>query len=375
MSSFNLVQIVPSLETGGVERGTIDLANFLSQKKLSNHIISNGGSMLKNIDEKFTSHYNLPVNSKNFFTYPFIAKKIFKYINNNNINIVHVRSRGPAWISSFLPVNNVRTVSTFHNIYGGESYFKKFYNKRMAKVNYIISISNYVKKEISNKYNIHPDRILVINRGVDTDFFNDDINENDKKKFLNKYNIADNKKIFLYPGRITEWKGQYQFISKIEKINMKGRVILFAGDTSNSSHTNLLKKEIKNKNLTDKCIILGSLNDQDLKIAYSLSDLVLSLPTRPEGFGRTISETISMKKIIIAKNIGGVFDQLKDLDKIYKIEERDMDQLGEKIEKIMQLQDDFKENLVNKGRDHVRNNFSLHNMVSNYFSFYEKISI
>ena len=80
-------------------------------------------------------------------------------------------------------------------------------------------------------------------------------------------------------------------------------------------------------------------------------------------------------KIIIAKNIGGVFDQLKDLDKIYKIEEKDMDQLSEKIEQIMQLEEDYKENLVNIGRDHVRNNFSLHNMTSGYVNFYEKISI
>jgi len=375
MSSFNLVQIVPSLDSGGVERGTIDLANFLSHKNLSNHIISNGGRLLKNIDTSFTNHYKLPVNSKNIFKYPFIAKKIFKYVTSNNINIVHVRSRGPAWISSFLSTNNIKTVSTFHNIYGGESFIKKFYNKKMSNVNYIISISNYVKKEISRKYNIDPNRIFVINRGVDTDFFNDDVNESDKKKFLDKHNIVNGQKIFLYPGRITEWKGQHQFISKIEKINMKGRVIIFAGDTSNNSHTNLLKKEIKNKNLLDKCKILGPLDDRDLKIAYSLSDLVLSLPTRPEGFGRTISETISMKKIIIAKNIGGVFDQLKDLDKIYKIEEKDMDQLSEKIEQIMQLEEGYKENLVSRGRDHVRNNFSLHNMTSGYFNFYEKISI
>ena len=375
MSSFNLVQIVPSLESGGVERGAVDLANFLSQKKLSNHIISNGGRMLKNIDVKFTSHYNLPVNSKNIFKYPFLAKKIFKYVSKNNINIVHVRSRGPAWISSFLPTDNIKTVSTFHNIYGGNSFIKKFYNKRMARVDYIIAISDYVKQEISNKYNIQSDKIFVINRGIDTDFFDDNINKNDKKKFLDKYNISSGQKIFFYPGRITGWKGQYQFISEIEKINMKGRVILFAGDTSNISHTNLLKKEIKNKNLIDKCKILGSLNDYDLKIAYSLSDLVLSLPTRPEGFGRTISETISMKKIIIAKNIGGVADQLKGLDKIYKIQERDMNQLSEKIEEIMQLPRGIKDNIVNIGRDHVINNFSLHHMVSNYFNFYEKISI
>ena len=75
MSSINLVQILPSLNSGGVERGTIDLANFLSKKKLSNHIISNGGSLLSKINRDYTSHHLLPVNSKNLLLYPFIAKK------------------------------------------------------------------------------------------------------------------------------------------------------------------------------------------------------------------------------------------------------------------------------------------------------------
>ena len=129
MSSFNLVQIVPSLHSGGVERGTIDLANFLSNKNLSNHIISSGGKMLKNLNTKYTSHYKLPVHSKNFITYPFTANKISNYLNENNINLVHVRSRVPASILSFLPKKNIKTISTFHNVYGGNNLLKKFYNK------------------------------------------------------------------------------------------------------------------------------------------------------------------------------------------------------------------------------------------------------
>ena len=374
MSSFNLVQIVPTLNSGGVERGTIDLANFLSNKKLSNHIISSGGKMLKKLNTKYTSHYNLPVHSKNFLIYPFTAIKISNYLKVNNIGIVHVRSRAPAWILSFLPKENIKTVSTFHNVYGGNNFLKRLYNKGMTNVNYIIAISDYVKKEISNKYNIDPDKIFVINRGIDTNFFCDDVSEYEKKLFLNKYDIKKSKKIIFYPGRITEWKGQYQFLSNIEKINIKNCIILFAGDTSNISHTNLLINKIKNKNLTNKCKILSALNDEELKVAYSLSDLVLSLPSRPEGFGRTISETLSMKKIILAKNIGGAYSQLKNQNNLYKIDEKDMDQLSEKIEEIMKLQKDVKENIVNKGRDNVINNFSLDNMTSNYLNFYEKIS-
>jgi hypothetical protein len=199
MSSFNLVQIIPSLDSGGVERGTVDVANFLSTKKLSNHIISSGGSLVQEIDKKYTSHYLLPVNSKNFLRYPIIANQIAKYIKLNNINIVHVRSRAPAWMTSLIFKRNIKTVSTFHNVYGGDFFLKKIYNSQMANVNHIIAISNYVKNKIIEKYNLDPEKITVINRGVDTDFFNDDIQEDKKQMFLKEYNITKEKKNYFVP--------------------------------------------------------------------------------------------------------------------------------------------------------------------------------
>ena len=375
MSSFNLVQIVPSLESGGVERGTVDLSNFLSKKEISNHIISNGGNLVSKLNKEYTTHHKLPVNSKNFVYYPIIAKKISNYIKQNKINIIHVRSRAPAWITYFLPQTNFKTVSTFHNVYSGKTFLKKFYNKRMANMNFIIAISEYVKNEISKKYKIDINKIHVINRGIDTDFFKDNITDNEKKIFKTKHNIYNDQKIILYPGRITDWKGQYKFLSIVEKLNTKKFVVLFAGDTSNISHTSFLKKKIKEKNLIDKCKILGKLNDYELKVAYSLSDIVLSLPKRAEGFGRTISETLSMKKIILAKNIGGAFDQLKYQDNLHKINDKDFDQLNDKIMNILFLPEEIKKNIGIAGRQHVINNFSLNSMVTNYFNFYEKISV
>ena len=374
MSSFNLVQIIPSLDSGGVERGTVDVANFLSTKKLSNHIISSGGSLVQEIDKKYTSHYLLPVNSKNFLRYPIIANQIAKYIKLNNINIVHVRSRAPAWMTSLIFKRNIKTVSTFHNVYGGDFFLKKIYNSQMANVNHIIAISNYVKNQIIEKYNLDPEKITVINRGVDTDFFNDDIQEDKKQMFLKEYNITKEKKIILYPGRITEWKGQINFLNYIENLNVKDFVVLFVGTTINNSHTNLLQKSIKDKNLIDKCRIIGNLKYNQLKIAYSVSDLVLSLPNRSEGFGRTISETLSMEKIILARNTGGAFDQLDQLDNVFKIDDNELDNLNERIKYILELSKEDKKNIVEKARKHIIDNFSLNNMVTNYYNFYEQIS-
>ena len=102
MSSFNVAQILPSLDSGGVERGTIEVANYLSELKVKNNIISNGGHLINEINKNYTTHFQLAVHSKNFFTYPTIANKLKKIIMDQNINIVHVRSRAPAWILSFI---------------------------------------------------------------------------------------------------------------------------------------------------------------------------------------------------------------------------------------------------------------------------------
>ena len=374
MSSFNLVQIVPALESGGVERGTIDVSNYLSSKNLSNHIISSGGNLLNEINKEFTSHCLLPVNSKNFLRYPIIAKAIANYIKENKINILHVRSRVPAWIISMISKKNIQTVSTFHNIYGGETFIKKIYNKQMSKVNHVIAISNYVKSNIIKKYNLEPDKITVINRGIDTDFFNDDVHDNVKQDFLKQLNIKRNSKIILYPGRITEWKGQLNFINFVKNLDVADFVVLFVGSTTNSSHTNLLKKTIYEKKLDNKCKVIGSLNYNKLKVAYSVSDLVISLPNRSEGFGRTISEALSMKKMILAKYVGGAYDQLNQLDNVFKMDEKELNNLNQRIKEVLEIPEENKRSILVNARQHIIDNFSLHKMVVNYYNFYERIS-
>ena len=160
MSSFNVAQIIPSLESGGAERGTIDVSNYLSKLEINNNIISNGGRLLEETDKNFTNHFKLPVDSKNFIMFPLIAGKINKLISKNNINIAHVRSRGPAWILRFANTKNVKTISTFHNVYSGSSFLKKLYNKQLANTNKVIAISNYVKNEIIKKYKIDKEKVF-----------------------------------------------------------------------------------------------------------------------------------------------------------------------------------------------------------------------
>ncbi len=373
MSSFNLVQIVPSLDSGGVERGTVDVANFLAQKQIKNFIITSGGKMIKELDDNFVHVHQLPVSSKNFFSYPSIARKIYKFIQANNINLVHVRSRGPAWMINFMSKNNIKTISTFHNVYGGNSFIKKMYNKGLSKMDHLIAISDYVKETVIQKYNITNKNISVINRGIDTEYFNQPINNTYKEDFINRRQIDKSKKIILFPARLTRWKGQLEFVDVIRKITTESILVLFAGDTKNDSYAKQLREKINKSNLNDTFKILGSINREEMRLLFDIADLSVSLPLRAEGFGRTISESLYSGTPVIAFNYGGAKNQLEHLSDFFKLTPQDYGSLPNKIDLLLNLSSNQKVKIFQNVKTVIENNFSKENMVNQYLEFYESV--
>jgi len=375
MKKFNLMQVVPSLQSGGVEQGTIDVANYLAETEINNYIASGGGQMLSYLNKRYVKHYTIPVYSKNFLKMPIVAKKINSIIKENNINILHIRSRAPAWLLPFIDKKNLTTVSTFHNVYGHQNTIKKLYNKGLAKTDYIVAISKYVKEEIVEHYNINQKKIIVINNGIDTDFYDAKINEEiNFINFIKRKNILSDKKIILYPGRLTEWKGQLEFLNIVEKLKDSPYIFYFVGDDKNIIYTKKLTNEIRKKNLNYNCRILGHLDKNELKMMYHCSDLVISSPLKAEGFGRIISESLAMKKMIVAYNFGGVNNQLEGLDDIYKINPHNHEELKKRIQLIISSSSENFYKLKQSGREHIVRYFSKKQMLEKYFNLYQGIS-
>jgi len=371
MENFKLLQLVPSMHSGGVEQGTIDLANFLSEKKFFNYIASSGGRLLKNIKYKNTQHIDLPLNSKFFFKYPFLANKLQTKIDQFGINVIHFRSRAPAWLLPFLSKKNILSVSTFHNVYGNENIIKSFYNKQLGNVNSIVAISEYVKNEIIKQYGFPENKITVINRGCDIEFFKpNQVSNNKINKIILENKIPFNKKIILFPGRITEWKGQIEFLEVIKFFKEKDLFFIFVGDTKNYSFANKFLKKIKDYNLGDICKVIDNVSHDDLRTMYFMSKIVISAPLKPEGFGRIISESLLMKKIILAYNFGGAKDQLHKLNDLYKVEPKNIKMLIKKINIALNLNAEEHENISNESRLHIIKYFSKQNMLSKYLDLY-----
>ena len=169
-------------------------------------------------------------------------------------------------------------------------------------MDHLIAISDYVKETVIQKYKITNKNISVINRGIDTKYFNQPINNTYKEDFINRHQIDNSKKIILFPARLTRWKGQLEFVDVIRKITTESILVLFAGDTKNDSYTKQLREKINKSNLNDTFKILGSINREEMRLLFDIADLSVSLPLRAEGFGRTISESLYSGTPVIAFN-------------------------------------------------------------------------
>lgn len=211
---IKILQVIPSLGYGGAETGCYDLAHFLYEKNCKSFIVTSKGELLKFIDKKKVKVFRLPVQSKNPFLVLINAIIISFIILIYNINIVHARSRSPAW-SCFLATKLTfrKFVTTFHGTFNFNNRIKKFYNSIMVRSDLVIAGSNFIFSHINDNYGnffLNKKRkLLVIFRGINTNYFNPQKTIPLKlEKFSKQNNINRNKFVILLPGRLTSWKGQ-----------------------------------------------------------------------------------------------------------------------------------------------------------------------
>ena len=185
--------------------------------------------------------------------------------------------------------------------------------------------------------------------------------------FFSKYNLPNDKKIILFPGRLTQWKGQIEFLDVLKSLDLQNTFCYFIGDDKNTSYKSKLEKEIYKKNLNLNCKILGHLPKEDTRLMYKSSDLIISSPLKPEGFGRAISEGLAMKKIVLCYNFGGSKEQISELDDLYAVEPYNKNQMIKNINIAFDLSNDKKKQMGENARQHIQKNFSKKKHVGKLF--------
>lgn len=370
-----ILQVVPALVSGGVERGTIEIARHLKESGYNSLVISAGGPMLEMLLKHNITHIKLNVASKNPLVIWRNAKLISKVITEYQVDLVHARSRAPAW-SCYMAAKACGTkfITTCHGIYNISGPLKRYYNSIMTKGEQIIAVSDFVKQYILTNYAAEQSRIQVIHRGVNHQYFNSaNLTLEKLQKFRDKYNIRDQVPVILLPSRMTEWKGHMVLIKALNKIKHLDFCCLMVGDLSkHPNFTNRVQNLIKQTKLQSKIQIFG--HELNMLGLYGIADLVLSTSIAPEAFGRTIIEGQSMGKLVISTNIGGAAETILDQSTGFHVQVNNPDDLADKIAYCLSiLGSNHAQIITNQARQSVIEHFSLDQMLHKTLSLYQQI--
>jgi glycosyltransferase involved in cell wall biosynthesis len=380
-SNFKVLQVIPKLGYGGAETGCYDIAHYLPENNCESFIVTSGGDLIKFIDKKKVKLIRLPVHSKNPILILFNTIILIGIILFYNISIVHARSRAPAW--SCLVASKLtgrKFVTTFHGTYNFSGKLKKFYNSVMVRSDLIIAGSNFIFSHIKENYASLIDikkKLLVIFRGINVDYFDPSTTiEVEEKKLLEKWEIFENKKIILMPGRLTSWKGQELFIEAVNLVNIElGYEAFYAVILGDDQGRDLYKKKLvklcekynisKQIKFVDHC--------KDMALAYKISDIVISASIEPEAFGRVSVEAQSMQKLIIASNIGGSNETIIDEKTGLLFEAGDPKSLCKKIIRALTMDESRLKTIGIEGRKNIIKKFNVEKMCFSTYSEYKRL--
>ena len=304
----NILQVIPTLNISGAEQGCFDVANYLTKNGFTSNVATSSGYRIDQLKKNGSIVNKIPVHSKNPVTIIFNIFRILKIVKKNNINIIHARSRAPAWSCYFVAkIAKIKFITTFHGTYNFNNKIKKFYNSIMLRSDYVIAISEFIYNEIKTKYAYSKKNISVISRGIDIKYL--DPSKIDYKKvnnFLKDLNLENNSIKLVLPGRVSGWKGHkiaIEAMTYLREKSSKDFVLLLVGPTDNLKLKNNLLQKINELKLENIVKFIGPSKEMDL--VYSTADIVLSCSTDPEAFGRIPVEAQAMGKVIIASDHGG----------------------------------------------------------------------
>ena len=380
-TKINVLQVIPKLGFGGAETGCYDIAHYLAEQDCKSYIATSGGELLKYVKKNKVKIFRLPVHSKNpimiFLNTIFLSLIILI----KKINIVHARSRAPAWSCYFAClITNTNFVTTFHGTYNFKNKFKKFYNSIMLKSKLTIAGSNFIFGHISDNYNEYLDKkkkLRVIFRGINVDYFNPkNISILKQEKLKKEWNIDTNKFIILMPGRLTYWKGQEKFIEALNILIVdynftNFQAILLGSDQGRKVYSKKLLSLVERYSLIKKIKFIQ--NCKEMPLAYSLADVVVSASIEPEAFGRVSVESQAMCKPIIASNIGGSKETVLNKKSGFLYKHDDPRELAKNLNTVIQLSQEELKLMGNEGRKNITKKFDVEVMCDSNLREYKKL--
>jgi glycosyltransferase involved in cell wall biosynthesis len=368
-----ILQVLPELRSGGVERGTLEIAKAIIEAGGKAIVASSGGPMATSLAHFGALHVQLPLKRKDPLALLMNRIKLSMLIRQHRVDIVHARSRAPAWSAYYAAKDaGCRFMTTFHGTYGLQNEWKKKYNAIMTRGERVIAISHFIADHIQANYSMDQSRMRIIHRGVDLKLFN--LQNHSLLRLVElakEWRLPDTLPLILFPARITRWKGQDVFLRALGALPHRNFFAVILGDDKgHEAYRSELESLITELGLEGHVRIAR--HTHHITEAYRLARVVVATSIEPEAFGRVVLEAQAMGKPVIATNHGGPMETVIPDTTGWLVSPGNVEQLSERIECALKMP---QPELEWMGEQAIHNaaNFSLAHMAARTIDVYKEL--
>lgn len=357
---LTILQVLPALVTGGVERGTVDMAAALSVAGHRALVASSGGHMVKEVERSGGEHITLPLRSKNPYVMWRNIGQLADLITSEHVDIVHARSRAPAWSAWYASRRaGCPFVTTVHGPYNGQNAAKRAYNSVMFRGDRVIATSDFIRQYLRDTAPDLPDeRIRVIPRGVDmTQFDVATVTPGRMIQLSEAWSLPPGAPVILVPGRLVRWKGQRVMIEALSLLRDMEAVVVFAGgDVGHEAYKLELRRMAQHLGVESRVHFVGTC--RDMPAAYALASVVASTSIEPEAFGRVAVESQAMGRPTVVTGIGGAMETVIPDETGWWVEPDNATDLAHAVEVAIAMDQPQRDALAARAVAHINANFT-----------------
>lgn len=390
---LTVLQVIPELETGGAERTTVDIARAVTRAGGQALVASEGGRLNDDLAQAGGELIRIPAATKNPYSMAANIIRLLHIIDHFGVDIVHARSRAPAWSALVAArIAGVPFVTTYHGTYNARSAIKRFYNSVMARGDLVIANSHFISRHIQDTYGLPEPKVVTIPRGTDMSSFNPDqvsharVKEMREAWGLSMSAAADDRMVVMLPGRLTPWKGQRLLIEAASILKARGRAdqmvfVLVGDDQGRDAYANELARMAETYGLAGRIRLVGHV--VDMPAAYLAADIVVSPSVDPEAFGRVAVEAQAMGRPVIAADHGGARETVvtpaddpgaEGLATGWRVTPGDAQALADALIEAADQGTGGRAAMGALGQAHVRETFSLEQMCASTLKVYRRLA-
>lgn len=366
--------MLPALNAGGVERGTLEISEALVKAGHPAFVASSGGKLTPTL-ERLGGTPLLVSSLKKHLLLPYSIQRLKALIKQHNITLVHARSRAPAWAAYYAAkACGIPYITTFHGAYSIQNRLKKTYNTIMARGEKVIAPSRFIYDHLIENYALPPEKIELIHRGVDLTVFNPDLISPEAIQTQRQgWNVSPEERVFLFPGRLTAIKGHENVLKTLKNHPKTAfKVVILGSWSGKKGYFERLNHLIQDLGLAANVLI--SPHTSSIATCYAAADAVLCPSTKPESFGRTIAEAGAMGKPVLTTNIGGGKEIVVPETTGFLVPPHDLTALDQALTTLLSLD---KSDLIKMGRAakaHIQTHFPLTKMQEKTLDLYQRVS-